>query len=141
MAVPPFPIPVPDNLAAALTLALALVIVWIVVSVPVYAAGKIVTAGKANLGQAMAATLGGGVTYLLVLLGGTIVLSMFVGALAFLFAFVLALIAWLAVYRASFDTGWLGTLGIVAVAWGIFFVLDVILVEALGIGFPQFYPF
>lgn len=136
-----FAFPVPDTFAAILFFALALIIVWVVVSIPVYAAGKLVTAGKADFGQAMGATLGGGVAYFLVLYGGTIVLSLLIGPAALAISFFLALVVWMAVYRASFDTGWLGTLAIVVMAWLVFFAIDAFLVGALGVAFPKFYPF
>ena len=52
-----------------------------------------------------------------------------------------ALLAWLAVYRAAFDTSWLGALGIVVVAWLVLVILDAILIATVGVSIPKFYPF
>jgi len=131
----------PTTLGAILVLAVALVILWVLVSIPVYAAGKLVTEGRSGFGDAMAATLGGAVVYFLVLWGVIFFLTPVFGPAAPVFGFILALIAWLAVYSASFDTGFLGTIGIVVVAWLVFFVVDVLLVTTFGVGFPKFYPF
>lgn len=132
---------VPTTFGALLILVVALLILWVVVSIPVYFAGKAITLGNASFGDAMGATLGGGVAYVVVYYGVTLFLGTLLGAPAVVFAFILALLVWLAVYRASFDTGWLQAVGIVAVAWVILLVLDVVLVQTFGVGFPRFYPF
>lgn len=58
---------VPATLSAVLAPAVALVILRVLVSIPVCAAGKLLTEGRAGFGDAMAATLGGAVVYFLVL--------------------------------------------------------------------------
>jgi hypothetical protein len=137
----PFGFTFPATLAALLILIVALILLWIVVSIPVYAAGKLVTAGRAGFGDAMVATLGGAIVYFVVLWGVAIFLTPIFGMTATVLGFILALLAWLAVYSASFDTGFLATIGIVGVAWAVFFVMDVLLVATLGVSFPKFYPF
>jgi hypothetical protein len=89
----------------------------------------------------MGATLGGAVMYVLVLWAGTFVLTPILGASALAISFVLALLVWLAVYRASFETGWLQAIGIVVVSWLVLLVMDVILTSFFGVSFPKFYPF
>jgi hypothetical protein len=137
----PFGFTFPTTLAAVLVLLIALVILWVVVSLPVYAAGKLVTEGRAGFGDAMVATLGGAIVYFIVLWGVVFFLTPFFGPATPIFGFLLALLAWLAVYSASFDTGFFGTVGIVLVAWAVFFVVDILLVSSLGVSFPKFYPF
>jgi hypothetical protein len=123
----------------------ALVILWVIVSLPVYFAARAVTAGrqrKATLGGAMAATLGGAIVYAIVLIGVTFFLGALIGHAAVVFALLLAIIAWLAVYRAAFDVGWLGALGIAILAAIILLVLNVILVALFGVALPSFFhPF
>jgi hypothetical protein len=136
-----FNIVLPTTAAGLLVLFIALLLIWIVISVPVYAAGELVTDGKADFGQAMAATLGGGLVYFIVLWGFSFLLGGIFGASTFAIGFAVALIAWLAVYRASFETGWLGAVGLVFLAWVILFVMDVVLTAVFGITFPKFYPF
>jgi hypothetical protein len=132
---------VPATLTGLLVLAIALIILWVIVSIPVYAAGEVITGGRAGLGAAMGATLGGGLLYFIVLYGGTFFLEPFLGSSAVVLSFLLAILGWLAVYRASFETSWLGTIGIVAVAWLVFYILDVFLTMAFGVSFPKFFPF
>jgi hypothetical protein len=45
---------------------IGLLILWIIVSIPVWLAGKVVTAGEATLGDALLATLAGPVVYIVV---------------------------------------------------------------------------
>jgi hypothetical protein len=133
---------VPDTLAGLLVLVVALVILWMVISIPVYAAGKLVTAGKGTFGDAMSATLGGALAYILVLWGGSILLTVIVSpALAVALSFVLALFVWIAVYSASFDTGLLGGIAIAVVGWAVLVVMDLFLINVFGVGIPKFYPF
>ena len=131
----------PSTTEGLLILAISLVVLWIVVSIPVFVSGELITGGRADFGSAMAATLGGAVMYVLVLWAGTFILTPILGAAALAASFILALLVWLAVYRASFDTGWLGALAIVVVAWLVLFVMDIILTSVFGVAFPKFYPF
>jgi hypothetical protein len=138
----PLALPVlPTNLTGLLFLVVVLVILWIIISIPVYLAGKAVTGGKAHFGEAMGATLGGGLVYFIVYYGVAFFLGPFLGPLATILALILAFIFWLAVYRASFETSWIGALGIVIVGWLILLVLDFFLVHFFGVNFPDFIPF
>ncbi len=131
----------PATVAGLIVLVIGLVILWIIVSIPVYAAGKLITEGKAGFGQAMSATLGGELVYFLVLYGVSFFLGALLGPVVAVFALILAIVAWVAVYRASFDTGWLQALGIVAVAWVVLVLLDIFAIRIFGVGFPSFLPF
>jgi hypothetical protein len=133
--------PIPSDLAGLLFLIVGLVILWIIVSIPVYFAGKAIMAGKATFGDAMSATLGGGIAYFVVYYGVVFFVTPLLGPSVTVFALILALLVWLAVYRASFDTGWIQAIGIVIVAWAILLLLDLVLARAFGIGFPDFFPF
>ncbi|MHB8568229.1 MAG: hypothetical protein ACYC7D_07385 [Nitrososphaerales archaeon] len=135
------PIALPSTFLGLLYLIVALVILWVIVSIPVYFAGKAITGGGAHFGEAMSATLGGGLAYFIVYYGVVIFLGPLLGGSTTILALILAFIIWLAVYRASFDTSWLGALGIVIVAWLILLVLDFFLVQFFGVIFPDFIPF
>ncbi len=122
-------------------LIIGLIILWIVASIPAYIAGKIVTSGKASFGDAMAATLGGVLVYAIVLFAVAYFLQPLVGASADVLALILAFVAWLAVYRASFDTGWLGAFGIAVLSLLVLIVLNAILGSLFGVAFPSIFPF
>ena len=89
----------------------------------------------------MGATLGGVVIYWVVFLVVAYALGSVLGPPAGVFALILGVLAWLAVFRGSFRTTWLGAVGIVVLAWLILIVLDVILVAIFGVKFPDFFPF
>ncbi len=131
----------PNTLSGLLIWIVGLVILWVVVSVPVYFAGKVINKGTAHFGQAMGATLGGVIIYFIVLYGVAFFLGALLGPPAATLGLVLALIAWLAVYRASFATSWIRALGIVVVAWLVLIVLDILLIAIVGVSIPKFYPF
>jgi len=120
---------------------IGLIVLWVVISIPVYFAGKAIKGGNARFGQAMGATLGGVVVYYVVYLVVAFFLGAVIGPSADALALILGLIAWLAVFRGSFHTSWLGAIGIVVIAWLILLVLDFLLVAAFGVKFPDFFPF
>jgi hypothetical protein len=132
---------IPTTLPDLLVWIVGLLVLWVVVSIPVYFAGKMINEGKAHFGQAMGATLGGELIYFIVLYGVVFFLGGALGSSALGLGLVLALVAWLAVYRASFDTSWMRALGIVVVAWLVLLVLDLVLVALVGVSIPKFYPF
>ena len=115
---------------------------WIVISIPVYVAGKLVTVGRGGFGDAMMATLGGAIVYVIVLWGGTLLLSLVIApTLALPLSFVLALVAWVAVYSDAFDTNWFGGIAIAIVGWLVLVIIDFFLISYFGVAFPKFYPF
>lgn len=134
-------VPLPGTLGGVLFLVVALVVLWVLISIPVYFAGKAITLGKASFGDAMGATLGGGVAYFVVYYGAVFFLGALMGGSAAVFALLLAILVWLAVFRASFATGWIQAIGIAFLAWVILIAVDLFLVQAFGVGFPRFYPF
>ncbi len=135
-----FAFTIPSTLPGILALALALLVLWVAVSIPVYISSGLIM-GKSDLGSAMGATLGGALAYVVVLYAGAFLLAAFLGPSTLAISFVLAIAAWLAVYRASFGTGWLPAIGIVAVGWLVLFVMDAVLLSVFGVSFPKFYPF
>ncbi len=107
-------------------LIVTLVALWIIVSIPVYVSAKIITNGKAKFVQAMGATFLGPLVYALVLFGITFALGTIVGVTATIPAVLLALLAWLGVFKSSFQTSWLAALGIAVLAVVVFIVASFI---------------
>jgi hypothetical protein len=120
---------------------IGLIILWIVVSIPVWLAGKAVTGGKASFGDALLATLAGPIVYILVTFLVGFFLGELIGSSALIFGYILALIAWIWVFKASFQTGWFRAILIAILAWVIFIVLSVIIGALFGIAYPApFFP-
>ena len=119
---------------------LALIILWIIVSVPVWLAGKAVTGGKASFGDAMLATLAGPIVYFIVSFLVSLS-SAVIGSVAFVFAYILALIAWIWVFKASFRTGWLQAIAIAILAWVIFIIFSILIGALFRVAYPApFFP-
>lgn len=134
---------IPTNLSPMnlILIFIGLVILWIIVSIPVYIAGKIVTAGKSTFAEAMVATLFGPIVFIIVLTVVDFFLGEIIGTSAFIWAYILAFIAWLWVYKASFHTGWLRALALAIIAVIVFVVLSIILGAIFGIIVPApFFP-
>lgn len=132
---------VPSTLPGLLVLAVGLAVLWVAVSIPVYISGKLITGGRAELGSAMGSTLGGTLVYFIVLYGAGIFLQAAFGPTGLLASFALAIVAWLAVYRSSFDTSWVGAVGIVVVGWLVLVAMDAVLASLFGVSLPSFNPF
>jgi hypothetical protein len=128
------------TLLSLVAIIIGLVILWIIVSIPVYLAGKIVTGGRSTFGEAMAATVLGPIVYFIVLTGVRLFLKGILGGAASTLGYILAFLAWIWVYKHTFKTGWLGGLAIAILAV-IVFVIFVLVVGALfGIIVPSVSP-
>ncbi len=124
-----------------LVFVIGLIIIWIIVSIPVHLAGKVVTGGESTLGDAMVATLFGPIVYAITLFAMDFLLGSFIGPNAYILALIIAFIAWLGVFKASFSTGWLGALAIAILAILIFAGLSILFGALLGIMVPApFFP-
>lgn len=118
-----------------------LIIMWIIVSIPIYIAGKVVTAGKSTLGDAMIATLFGPIVYVVTLFVVDYFLSGLIGGNAYIVALILAFIAWLWVFKSSFKTGLLGAFALAVLAIFVFVILSLLISTLLGIFIPApFFP-
>jgi hypothetical protein len=129
------------TLTSLLVTIIGLIILWIIVSIPVWLAGKAVTGGKATFGEAMLATLFGPIVYIITLVIVDFVLGGLIGSTGYVIALILAFIGWIWVYKASFRTGWLGGIAIAILAVIIFVVISIIFGALFGLVVPApFFP-
>jgi hypothetical protein len=129
------------TLMSLLVTIIGLIILWIIVSVPVWLAGKAVTGGKATFGEAMIATLFGPIVYAITLVAVDFLLGGLVGSTGYIIALILAFIGWIWVYKASFKTGWLCGIAIAVLAVIIFVVISILLGAIFGLVVPApFFP-
>ncbi|NWG36281.1 hypothetical protein [Nitrososphaera sp.] len=119
-----------------------LLILWIAVSVPVWIAAKILTLGKARFTRAMLVTAVGPAIYAIVFFISSFALSVALGERFFVAAvsFILAFVAWLGVFKAGFDTGWLRALAIALLATIVFVIIGAIVTVALQALVPDVPP-
>ena len=136
------PIHFPSDPLGILVYLVGLFILWIVASVPVYFSGKMIRGERATFGDAMRATLLGVIAYYIVFFVVALPLGAVIGPSASAIGLVLGFLAWLAVFKGSFRTSWLGAVGIVVLAWVILLIIDFVLVAIFGnVKFPDFFPF
>ena len=127
------------DLVSLVVLIVGLIILWIIVSIPAYLAGKVVTSGRSTFGEAMVATLFGPIVYAVTLFVADYFLGAIIGGIAYVFALILAFIAWVWVFKASFRTGWLAGLGIAIITVIVFWILSIILGSLFGSIIPAHY--
>jgi hypothetical protein len=116
---------------------IALIIGWIIISIPAWITGKIVTGGRATFGEAMLATILGPIVYVLILVAADFLLGGLIGGLGYILGFILAFIAWIWVYKSTFRTSWFGGFAIAIICILVFIVLLLI----TGYLFGFFRPF
>ena len=131
-----------EALIAALALVFGLLILWVLVSIPVWIAAKVVTVGKARFTRAMLVTAAGPIVYAIVFFLSSAILHMTLGEKIFIttVAFILAFIAWIGVFKLGFDTGWLRALGIAILATIVFAVIGTIITIGLQALIPPAPP-
>lgn len=135
-----------DLVLTTLVVIFGLIIMWIVVSIPVYLAAKLVTLGKARFTRAMLVTAVGPVIYAIVFFLSNAALSATLGQqfLIAVISFILAFIAWIGVFKLGFETGWIRALGIAFLAVIVFVIIGAIItagLHALVPGAPPITPF
>jgi hypothetical protein len=116
---------------------IVLLIGWVIVSIPLWLAAKVLTEGRATMGAAMIGMLLGSIVFVIVYAATYLVTNIFTSSsTAVLVAAVLSFLAFLGLYKMLFNVGWLRALAIailaVIFAVIILFVFGALLV-ALGV--------
>jgi hypothetical protein len=132
---------IPTTATGIFIYAIGLLILWVIISIPVYLAGKLITRGNSDFLDAMGATLGGGLAYFLVYFAVSYFLGAVIGDSATIFGVVIAVLFWIAIYKVAFRTTYIKAVAIVVLSWLILIVLDLVLVQTLGVRVPNFVPF
>ena len=134
-----------ELVAIVFAVLIGLLVLWILVSIPVWLAAKILTLGRAKFTRAMLVTAVGPVVYAIVFFVSTMVLSVAFGDTGWLagIAFIIAFIAWIGVFKKGFDTGWLRALGIAILATVVFAVIGIVItliIQTIVPGAPPITP-
>ncbi len=115
----------------------ALFVAWVIASVPLYLAAKVVARQHATFGRAMAATVLGPVLMYLFLFVFTFVFLPLSGSILFaVIAFIVAVVVLSWVYAAIFRTSLLGGVGIAIIA-----AIISLIIIAIFAGFFAILPF
>lgn len=102
---------------------IGLFVAWIVLSIPLYLAAKVVSGKHATFGRALLASLVGPVIEYLFLFIFILFLTPFIGLLSVPISLLLAIIILIYVYASIFHTSWLGGLGIAIISFIISFII------------------
>jgi hypothetical protein len=131
-----------EIVAVIIAVLIGLVVLWIIVSIPVWIAAKILTLGKARFTRAMLVTAIGPVIYAIVFFASTVILSAAFGESGWLavVAFVVAFVAWIGIFKKGFDTGWFRALGIAILATVVFAIMGIIITLLIWIFVPNAPP-
>ena len=124
---------------------LGLIALWIIVTIPVWIAAKILTLGRAKFTRAMLVTAIGPIVYAIVFFISAAVLTVALGdsTMPAIIAFILAFVAWIGVFKKGFDTGWIRALAIAILATVVFAVIGIIItliIQAIVPGAPPITP-
>lgn len=132
-----------EILAVVIAVLVGLLALWIIVTIPVWIAAKILTLGRAKFTRAMLVTAVGPVVYAIVFFLSALLLSAAFGESAVWLvpiSFIIAFIAWIGVFKKGFDTGWLRALGIAILATVVFAVIGVVITLVIQSIVPQAPP-
>ncbi len=126
----------------AASVIIGLLILWIIVSIPVWIAAKILTGGRVKFTRAMFVTALGPITYAVVFFISAALLTAIVGDLTvpLIIGFIVAFISWIGVFKIGFDTGWLRALGIAILAIIVFAVIGLIISFFIQLIVPEAPP-
>lgn len=129
----------------AATVIIGLIVLWIVVTIPVWVAAKILTLGRAKFTRAMLVTAVGPIVYAIVFFVSVAALTVALGdpTIPAIIAFIIAFIAWIGIFKKGFDTGWIRALAIAILAIIVFAVIGVIVtlvMQAIVPGAPPITP-
>lgn len=129
-------------IVSILAFIVGLLIVWIIVSIPVYLAAKILTAGKARFSRAMLVTAVGPIVIAIVFFITQLLLGVAIGerSIATAISFIVAFIAWIGVYKKGFDTGWLRAFAIAVLASVVFILIGILVTLVIQHFVPQAPP-
>jgi hypothetical protein len=120
--------------------AVGLIIIWIIVSIPVYIAAKLVVP-DASFQDSLVATIFGPIIYVLTLFGAYYFLGAGIGSQGYMWALILAFIGWVFVFKVSFRTVWLRALVTALIAILVFAFVSVLFGAFLGVMVqPPFFP-
>lgn len=121
---------------------IGLLVLWIIVSIPVWVAAKILAMGRVSFSRAMLVTALGPIVSAVVFLIFAALLTAIVGdpTLPVIIGLIVAFVAWIGVFKRGFHTGWLRALGIAMLAVILFAVIGFIISLLMQVIVPEAPP-
>ena len=121
---------------------IGLLVLWIIVSIPVWVAAKILAMGRVSFSRAMLVTALGPIVSAVVFFIFAALLTAIVGdpTLPVIIGLIVAFVAWIGVFKRGFHTGWLRALGIAILAIIVFAVIGLIVSLLMQVIVPEAPP-
>lgn len=121
---------------------IGLLVLWIIVSIPVWVAAKILAMGRVSFSRAMLVTALGPIVSVVVFFVFAALLTAIVGdpTLPVIIGLIVAFVAWIGVFKRGFHTGWLRALGIAMLAVILFAVIGFIISLLMQVIVPEAPP-
>jgi hypothetical protein len=121
---------------------IGLLLLWIIVSIPVWVAAKILAVGRASFSRAMLVTALGPVVAAVVFFILAVLLTAIVEdpTVPVIIGLILAFVAWIGVFKRGFHTGWLRALGIAILSIIVFAVIGLIISVLMQVIIPEAPP-
>ena len=121
---------------------IGLLVLWIIVSIPVWVAAKILAMGRVSFSRAMLVTALGPIVSAVVFFIFAALLTAIVGdpTVPVIIGLIVAFVAWIGVFKRGFHTGWLRALGIAMLAVIVFAVIGLIISLLMQVIVPEAPP-
>jgi hypothetical protein len=121
---------------------IGLLVLWIIVSIPVWVAAKILAMRRVSFSRAMLVTALGPIVSAAVFFIFAALLTAIVGdpTLPVIIGLIVAFVAWIGVFKRGFHTGWLRALGIAMLAVVVFTVIGLIISLLMQVIVPEAPP-
>jgi hypothetical protein len=121
---------------------IGLLVLWMIVSIPVWIAAKVLTAGRVSFSRAMLVTALGPIVSAIVFFIFAALLTAIVGdpTLPVIMGLIVAFVAWIGVFKRGFHTGWLRALGIAILAIIVFAVIGLMISLLMQVIVPEAPP-
>jgi hypothetical protein len=121
---------------------IGLLVLWIIVSIPVWVAAKILAMGRVSFSRAMLVTALAPIVSAVVFLIFAALLTAIVGdpTLPVITGLIVAFVAWIGVFKRGFHIGWLRALGIAMLAVIVFAVIGFIISLLMQVIVPEAPP-
>jgi hypothetical protein len=121
---------------------IGLLVLWIIVSIPVWVAAKILAMGRVSFSRAMLVTALGPIVSAVVFFIFAALLTAIVGdpTLPVIIGLIVAFVAWIGVFKRGFHTGWIRALGIAILAIIVFAVIGLIISLLMQVIVPEAPP-
>jgi hypothetical protein len=121
---------------------IGLLVLWIIVSIPVWVAARILAMGRVSFSRAMLVTALGPIVSAIVFFIFAALFTAIVGdpTLPVIIGLIVAFVAWIGVFKRGFHTGWIRALGIAILAIIVFAIIGLIISLLMQVIVPEAPP-